>query len=64
MLDGGVAVHERLRGAELEQQIGVLRRERRLGERAAKVSDRVLGRAAGARAEPSTPGLERARKRH
>jgi hypothetical protein len=50
MLDGGVAVHERLGGAELEQQIGAFGRERRLGERAAKVSDRALGRAAGARA--------------
>ena len=49
MLDRGLAVNVRLGGAELDEQFDALAPGRRLGERAAKVGDSALGRAARAR---------------
>jgi hypothetical protein len=48
MLDGCVAAHDRLGGAELEQQVGPLGGGRWLGERAAEIGDRALGSTARA----------------
>jgi hypothetical protein len=47
VLDRCVAAEERLGRPEFEQQLGTLGRRRRLGQRAEKVSNCGLGRAAG-----------------
>jgi hypothetical protein len=46
VLDRRVAADQRLGRPEFEQQVGALGRRRRLGERAAKVGNRALGRPA------------------